>query len=162
METSTVRPSAASAWISSQKVRRAFWDEIHGLAAGGITVLVSTHYMDEAERCHELAYIAYGRLLTHGTVAEVIASAGLVTAAVSGGNQVDIGHQLRTAPGIRTVAPFGTSLHVSASHQRELDAALAALPQQGLAVQMIEPSLEDVFIALMQDAKDNFAEASAV
>ncbi len=141
--------------------RRDFWDQIHDLAASGLTVLVSTHYMDEAERCHELAYIAYGRLLTHGTVAQVIAGAGLVTAAVSGGNQVEIGHQLRTAPGIRTVAPFGTSLHVSASHRRELDTALAALPQQGLAVQMIEPSLEDVFIALMQGAKDNYAEAAA-
>ncbi len=66
------------------KARREFWDEIHALAAEGLTVLVSTHYMDEAERCHEIAYIAYGELLTHGTVGEVIKQAGLVTYDVSG------------------------------------------------------------------------------
>ena len=61
------------------KARREFWNEIHALAAGGLTVLVSTHYMDEAERCHEIAYIAYGTLLVHGTVGEVIDRSGPVT-----------------------------------------------------------------------------------
>ena len=60
------------------KARRDFWNEIHALAAEGLTVLVSTHYMDEAERCHEIAYIAYGHLLAHGTVDEVIAQSALV------------------------------------------------------------------------------------
>ncbi len=141
--------------------RRDFWDQIHDLAAAGLTVLVSTHYMDEAERCHELAYIAYGKLLTRGTVAEVIAGAGLVTWAVSGPRLIDLAHVLRAAPGIRTVAPFGTTLHVSASSTQAVQAALAAAAFEGLTAEAIAPSLEDVFIALMQDAKDNFAEADA-
>ena len=137
--------------------RRDFWDQIHDLAAQGLTVLVSTHYMDEAERCHELAYISYGRLLTRGTVAEVIAGAGLVTWAFSGEGLVVVGHRLRAAPGIRTVAPFGATLHVSADSEEALRAATAPLAGQGLRIESIEPSLEDVFIALMQQAQDNFA-----
>lgn len=137
--------------------RRDFWDQIHDLTAAGLTVLVSTHYMDEAERCHELTYIAYGKLLTRGTVAEVIAGAGLVTWAISGANLIEVAHRLRKAPDIRTVAPFGATLHVSASSTRAIEDALAALPFEGLAVEAIEPSLEDVFIALMQDAQDNFS-----
>ena len=66
------------------KARREFWEEIHRLAAEGITVLVSTHYMDEAERCHEIAYIAYGELLARGTANEVVAQSGLSTWIVSG------------------------------------------------------------------------------
>src|SRR5207249_10876768 len=68
------------------KARRDFWNEIHALAAEGLTVLVSTHYMDEAERCHEIAYIAYGVLLAHGTVPEVIAKSALSTYTVSATN----------------------------------------------------------------------------
>jgi ABC-2 type transport system ATP-binding protein len=141
--------------------RRDFWDQIHDLAAGGLTVLVSTHYMDEAERCHELAYIAYGKLLTHGTVEEVIAAAGLITWGISGPGLIEIAHRLRGAPGIRTVAPFGTSLHVSASSTQAVRDALASLSAPDLKAEAIEPSLEDVFIAMMQDAKDNFAGAAA-
>ena len=142
--------------------RRDFWDQIHDLAAKGLTVLVSTHYMDEAERCHELAYIAYGRLLTRGTVAQVIAGAGLVTAAISGPDLVQIGHQLAKTPGIRTVAPFGAELHVSASTSAELDHALAGIELSGRKLTPIAPSLEDVFIALMQEAQDNFSEGASV
>ncbi len=138
--------------------RRDFWDQIHDLTANGLTVLVSTHYMDEAERCHELAYIAYGKLLTHGTVAEVIAGAGLVTWAVSGPNLIAVAQHLRETAGIRSVAPFGITLHVSASSTQAVQGALAALPFEGLTTEAIAPSLEDVFIALMQDAQDNFAE----
>jgi len=137
--------------------RRDFWDQIHDLTAAGLTVLVSTHYMDEAERCHELAYIAYGKLLTRGTVAEVIAGAGLVTWAVSGPKLIAVAHHLRGTAGIRSVAPFGITLHVSASSTEAVQDALTALPFEGLTAEAIAPSLEDVFIALMQDAQDNFA-----
>ena len=140
--------------------RRDFWDEIHDLAAAGLTVLVSTHYMDEAERCHELAYIAYGRLLVQGTVAEVVAGARLVTWSVSGPGLIDVAHALRKVRNIRTVAPFGTTLHVSADSEAALEAALAPMRAE-LAVTSIEPSLEDVFIALMQGAQDNFAPKEA-
>ena len=140
--------------------RRDFWDQIHDLAAAGLTVLVSTHYMDEAERCHELAYISYGKLLTHGTVAEVIAGAGLVTWSISGGDLVAVAHALKASKDIRTVAPFGTTLHVSADSEAALTAAVATLHTEGLTIQPIAPSLEDVFIALMQGATDNFTPAA--
>ncbi len=140
--------------------RRDFWDQIHELAAAGLTVLVSTLYMDEAERCHELAYISYGRLLTRGTVAEVIAGAGLTTWSIAGDKLIEVGRQLRGAPGIKTVAPFGATLHVSADSTEALERATAVLQGLGLKIETIEPSLEDVFIALMQGAQDNFAKVS--
>ncbi len=140
--------------------RRDFWDHIHALAAGGVTVLVSTHYMDEAERCHELAYISYGKLLTHGTVEEVIASAGLVTWSVSGNDPHRIAEALRHAPGVRTVAPFGNALHVSGASDEAISSAIAPFRGPDLVAQPIAPSLEDVFIALMQDASDNFGGAT--
>lgn len=141
--------------------RREFWDHIHELAADGLTVLVSTHYMDEAERCHELTYIANGKLLTRGTVAEVIAGAQLVTWSVTGENLTQVAHRLRAADGIRTVAPFGTTLHVSAASTGAVKNALAALSMEDLQASPISPSLEDVFIALMQDARDKETEVAA-
>src|SRR5438034_10632824 len=107
------------------KARRDFWNEIHALAAHGLTVLVSTHYMDEAERCHEIAYIAYGVLLAHGTVDEVIAAAHLVTYTVSAANGeglTELGEELGRRPGIDMVAPFGTSLHVCGREEAALEA----------------------------------------
>jgi ABC-2 type transport system ATP-binding protein len=142
------------------KARREFWNEIHALAAEGLTVLVSTHYMDEAERCHEIAYIAYGELLTRGTVDEVIAQAHLTTytvTAANGDNLAPLGEELAKQPGIDMVAPFGASLHVSGRDEAALEAAIAPYRQhKGLTFTRSEPSLEDVFIDLMGKAKDNF------
>jgi ABC-2 type transport system ATP-binding protein len=139
------------------KARREFWNEIHALAAEGLTVLVSTHYMDEAERCHEIAYIAYGVLLTHGTVSEVIGQAGLTTYTVSGDGLNGLLQELEGKPGIDMVAPFGSSLHVSARDEAALDRAIAPYrKKKGLTWEKSEPSLEDVFIDLMARAKDNF------
>jgi ABC-2 type transport system ATP-binding protein len=138
------------------KARREFWSEIHALAADGLTVLVSTHYMDEAERCHEIAYIAYGELLVHGTVDEVIEKAGLVTFTVSGDGLANIASELERHPDLM-VAPFGSSLHVSARDKAALEAAIAPYRNQpGLKWIASEPSLEDVFIDLMARARDNF------
>lgn len=139
------------------KARREFWNEIHALAAEGLTVLVSTHYMDEAERCHEIAYIAYGELLVHGTVDEVIEHSALVTYTVSGDDLNDLLHDLEGKPGVDMVAPFGTSLHVSGRDAAALDAAIAPYRNgKGLTWTKSEPSLEDVFIDLMSRARDNF------
>lgn len=139
------------------KARRDFWDQLHDLAASGLTVLVSTHYMDEAERCHELAYISYGKLLAQGTADELIKGAGLTTYAVSGAHLAQLAQALRDDPAIRSVASFGTTLHVSAASRSELDDALARYHSDDINVAPIDPSLEDVFIALMQGAKDNYA-----
>src|ERR1700726_4203056 len=107
------------------KARRDFWNEIHALAAQGLTVLVSTHYMDEAERCHEIAYIAYGHLLAHGTVEEVIAKSALTTYTVTGDELNSLAVELTAKPGVDMVAPFGTSLHVSGRDRQALEASIA-------------------------------------
>jgi ABC-2 type transport system ATP-binding protein len=139
------------------KARREFWNEIHALANDGLTVLVSTHYMDEAERCHEIAYIAYGELLTHGTVEEVIEQSKLTTYNVSGGDLQNLLHQLDGRPGVDMVAPFGTSLHVSGRDEKKLEAAIKPYRAEKKFVwTRSEPSLEDVFIELMNRSKDNF------
>jgi len=142
------------------KARREFWNEIHAVAAQGLTVLVSTHYMDEAERCHEIAYIAYGVLLAHGTVEEVIAGSHLATYTVSARNGeglAKLAEELNQRPGIDMVAPFGTSLHVSGREEAALDAAISSeRDRPDLTWTRSKPSLEDVFIDLMGKAKDNF------
>jgi ABC-2 type transport system ATP-binding protein len=139
------------------KARRDFWGEIHNLAAAGMTVLASTHYMDEAERCHEIAYIAYGKLLAHGTIPEVIAASHLHTYTVSGPDINRFAERLTGMPGVDMVAPFGTSLHVAGRDTAALDATVAKLRDQpGYAWSVSSPSLEDVFIDLMSRSEDNF------
>jgi ABC-2 type transport system ATP-binding protein len=139
------------------KARRDFWNEIHALAGQGLTVLVSTHYMDEAERCHEIAYIAYGHLLAHGTVDEVIAKSALTTYTVTGDELQSLSEKLAGQSGIDMVAPFGTSLHVSGRDQAALESTVAPWRDKpGLHWQKGAPSLEDVFIELMGRSKDNF------
>ncbi|MFD1881586.1 ABC transporter ATP-binding protein [Paracoccus pacificus] len=136
------------------KARREFWDEIHALSARGLTVLVSTHYMDEAERCHRINYIAYGHLITHGTVAEVIAASGLVTYVVTTDRPGQVARQLLGAKGVDQVAPFGTTLHVTGPDRAALEATLKAA---GVSFHPAETSLEDVFIHLMEQSQDNMA-----
>jgi ABC-2 type transport system ATP-binding protein len=139
------------------KARRDFWNEIHALAAEGLTVLVSTHYMDEAERCHEIAYIAYGNLLAHGTVEDVIAKSALTTYTVTGNGLNKLTADLTDKPGVDMVAPFGNNLHVSGRDEAALEAAIAPYRNEsGLVWHKSEPSLEDVFIELMSRSKDNF------
>jgi len=138
------------------KARREFWNEIHALAAGGLTVLVSTHYMDEAERCHEIAYIAYGNLLVHGSVGEVIEHSDLVTYTVGGRDVLRLTSELADHPDV-LVTPFGAKLHVSARDKRALEAAIKPYRNNPkLEWEESSPSLEDVFIDLMTRAKDNF------
>lgn len=137
------------------KARREFWDQLHDLTASGLTVLVSTHYMDEAERCHQLAYIAYGRLLAQGTADELIEQAGLTTVSIAGEGLPQIASDLRQHPSIN-VASFGATLHASSKSAQELDAALLPWRARGVRITPVDTTLEDVFIALMLTAKDNF------
>ncbi|MFU0506794.1 ABC transporter ATP-binding protein [Pseudaminobacter sp. NGMCC 1.201702] len=140
------------------KARREFWDEIHRLARDGLTVLVSTHYMDEAERCHRISYISYGKMLASGTVDEVIANAGLTTFVVAGPKLNEVAAALEGKPGVEQVAPFGTTLHVVGSDRALLEATLKAIAQrEGTRVEPGETSLEDVFIQFMARSKDNMA-----
>ena len=139
------------------KARRDFWEEIHQLATGGLTVLITTHYMDEASRCHRLAYIAYGNLLTHGTVDEVVKSAALTTWGISGDNLAALAEKIRKLPGVEQVVAFGTALHVSGRDEKKLSASLAPFMTGPQRWEKIESGLEDVFISLMETAKDNYA-----
>ena len=137
------------------KARREFWDHIHDLAAAGMTVLASTHYMDEAERCHQLAYIAYGKLLVVGTAPEVVHESGLATWEVAGPGLPQLAKELRARPGIAMVVPFGNTLHVSGIDADKLDVALAPYRARAdLVWARAQPGLEDVFIHLMQGAHE--------
>jgi len=135
------------------KARREFWDHIHELAAQGLTVLVSTHYMDEAERCHRLAYIADGRLLAQGTAAEITRKSELSTWQVTGEGVAALAKELRGTRGVDMVVPFGAALHVSGVEQSALEAAIAPYRDRpGLEWRRIASGLEDAFIRLMQEA----------
>lgn len=139
--------------------RRDFWEELHELAAQGMSVLVSTHYMDEAERCHKLAYIAYGQLLAQGTSAEIVAQQNLTTWAIHGDHLVELAQKLRGQAGVDQTVAFGTSIHVAGKDAIQLEKTLRDTTQ-GLHLQMeqIETSLEDVFIYMMKQSEDNCAE----
>ncbi len=141
------------------QARRDFWEEIHTLAAQGISVLVSTHYMDEAERCHRLAYIAYGKLLTTGTPGDLLHLYKLSTWTVSGAPAplAVLAPQLRERPGVMHVTAFASTLHVTGDDETALQQAIAPFrADAAFKWQRTEPSLEDVFIHLMAGASDNF------
>jgi ABC-2 type transport system ATP-binding protein len=135
------------------KARRDFWQEIHEVAARGISVLVSTHYMDEAERCHRLAYLAYGELLATGTPEEVRHARRLHTWEVSGPGLAELSPRLEALPAVSHATAFGDTLHVTGEDEAALQAAISGfLDRKDLAWRKAEPSLEDVFISLMSGA----------
>ncbi len=138
------------------KARRDFWDEIHRLAQGGMTVLVSTHYMDEAERCHRIGYISYGKLVAQGTVSEVVREARLTTMVLSGGNIAEAALALNGALGVDQIAPFGQTLHVVGRDGDALRKTVERVAQRtGVRTDPANTSLEDVFIQLMGASEDN-------
>ncbi|GAB4337427.1 MAG: ABC transporter ATP-binding protein [Desulfobulbaceae bacterium] len=132
------------------KARRDFWDDIYNLAAQGVTSLISTHYMDEAERCNRLAYLAYGNLLVAGTADEVVARSGLVTWALSGRDVHLLTPRLKNLPGVEQVVPFGNTLHISGHDEKQLAAGLEELGA-GYVLNRVDANLEEVFISLMQE-----------
>ena len=135
--------------------RREFWEEIHHLAAQGLTFLITTHYMDEAERCHRLAFISNGRLLTHGTVDEVVHESQLITWEVSGPDLTSLAAQLRARPGVTQAVAFGNKLHVSGDDAALLERNLAPLRTPPYEWRRVEAGLEDVFIHLMERSQEN-------
>jgi ABC-2 type transport system ATP-binding protein len=138
------------------KARRDFWEEIHRLAAGGISVLVSTHYVDEAERCHRLAYIAYGSLLATGTAEEVVGAQELTAWQVTGPDLWHLAESLRRLPGVDHVTPFGNTLHVIGSDAQLLFESISQLRETSPhRWEEMSPGLEDVFISLMNRAPES-------
>ncbi|MBR7801380.1 ABC transporter ATP-binding protein [Undibacterium fentianense] len=139
------------------KARRDFWDQIHQLATEGITVLVSTHYMDEAERCHELVYIAYGKILARGTEAQIIDHSQLKVWTVEGDDLGKILEPLKHSEGVLSVAAFGNAVHVAGLDQDLVMAALEGVRQRHpLKIAASRANLEDVFISMIAQAPDNF------
>jgi ABC-2 type transport system ATP-binding protein len=138
------------------KARRTFWDEIHALSTQGLTVLVSTHYMDEAERCHDIAYIAYGKLIARGTAEDILKQVGLVTWEGEGSGIDRLSPEIAALPGVESAAPFGVTLHVSGTDERKLEEALAPYRRDPFLWKRTEPTLEDAFIHLMSQSEDNF------
>lgn len=135
------------------KARREFWEEIHRLAGQGLTFLITTHYMDEAERCHRLAYILDGKLLAHGTVPEVVAQAHLTTWEVHGPRIPQLAEQLRKLPGVEQAVAFGNALHVSGDDEVRLDHVLTPFRTEEYQWHKVDSGLEDVFIHLMNRAR---------
>jgi ABC-2 type transport system ATP-binding protein len=137
------------------QARRDFWDQIHRLASNGLTVLVSTHYMDEAERCDRIVYLAYGKIMAQGTVADIVHGSGLNTFVAEGDGVRKLAESLRGAPGLEHVAYFGAALHISGRDLRTLEAAIAPFQQDpSLNWRQERPSLEDVFIELMTQSQE--------
>ena len=137
------------------QARRDFWDEIHALSDTGITVLVSTHYMDEAERCHDIAYIFNGDLIARGTALELIDQSRLVTYEAAGPRADRLARDLRGKAGIEMVSPFGATLHVSGTDRNALQKAIEPFRRDPWHWVEVEPSLEDVFIHLMRSVGSN-------
>jgi len=138
------------------RARRDFWDQIHDLAAQGITVLVSTHYMDEAERCHELVYIAYGKILARGAESQIIAGSALKVWTLQGQGLGALLTPLKSAPGVLSVAAFGNAVHVAGLDEDLVLAALDKIRTDTLTITPSSANLEDVFISMIATAPDNF------
>jgi ABC-2 type transport system ATP-binding protein len=143
------------------QARRDFWDEIHRLSDEGLTVLVSTHYMDEAERCHEVAYIFNGSLIARGTADQLIAQSRLVTFEAQGERADRLARELTSKPGVDMVAPFGAALHVSGTDRGKLEAAIQPFRRDPWRWTEVPPSLEDVFIHLMRERGGQQAQQQA-
>ncbi len=133
------------------RARREFWDLIHEMSADGMTVLVSTHYMDEAERCKRVVYLAGGKLVVQGTAEEVVREAGLTVFQATGAGIEAIVRQLRRTPGVETAAVFGDALRIAGKDRAALRTATESLPENGLAWQEVPPRLDDVFIHMQNE-----------
>jgi ABC-2 type transport system ATP-binding protein len=140
------------------KARRDFWDEIRRLSAKGVTVLVSTHYMDEAVQCDFITYIAYGKKLIDGPSGDIPKMVGLETWRVEGPDLAKLEERLKTEPGVEQVARFGAVLHISGTDKAMLNQTVERLKGEGTHRWTLQVAgLEEAFIYLMAGARDNFA-----
>jgi len=138
------------------KARREFWDIIHDMAGEGLTVLVSTHYMDEAERCKRIVYLANGHIVVQGSAEQVAHGSGLITYEATGENTDDTARALRRMPGVESAAVFGQSLHIAGMNREPLERAIEAVQQTGkLQWREVEPRLEDVFVHLLNKTQED-------
>lgn len=138
------------------KARRDFWDIIHDFAQKGITTLVTTHYMDEAERCTRLAYISYGKLMAEGTMEEIIADSGLYAWSASGPGVAGLIPALKQHKDISQVAIFGNTVHVCGRNEEKLKQAVASYENAQHHWKPMDPTIEDVFLNLVDQSQDNF------
>jgi ABC-2 type transport system ATP-binding protein len=136
------------------EARREFWDLIHDMAGEGLTTLVSTHYMDEAERCNRILYLAEGHIVAQGSPAEVLRGAALVTFEATGGDVDAAARRLRALPGVEAAAVFGRAVHIAGTDRAALERAIAALGDGELVWQEVAPRLEDAFIHLLKRKAD--------
>ena len=135
------------------QARRDFWDEIHRITTEqGVTALVSTHYMDEAERCDYVAYLANGDLVAQGTAQDIVAKSGLVTFRAEGAGVRALATRLEGQPGVENLAYFGSALHASGTDRARIESAVAGAVAEGIAWREVRPTLEDAFIALTREA----------
>ena len=131
------------------KARREFWNYISHLTAQGITALVSTHYMDEAERCNRLAYIVSGRLMAEGTITEIIQASHLITWAASGHELAKLRLQLQHEPGIEQIVAWGNELRLCGTNPAVMQTVMNRFPQ--FSWKEVNTSLEEVFIHLVEE-----------
>ena len=140
--------------------RRALWNLLFELSAAGKTLFVTTHYMDEAERCNHVAYIYASRLLVSGLPAELkrlpdVMPEGSVRAELETERLTEVFQALQHVAGVREATIFGASVHVFLEPGASLETVLATLPEtlrEGVRTRRIEPSLEDVFVTLTREA----------
>ena len=130
------------------KARRKFWDLIHDMSVDGLTILVSTHYMDDAGRCKRIVYLADGHIVVEGTAEEVTKQAGLITFEVTGGDVDAAARGLRGMPGVEA-APSSAKLRIAGTDRTALEATVRSAGEKTLAWHEVEPRLEDVFIHML-------------
>lgn len=130
--------------------RRIFWDKIHSLSEQGITTLMSTHYMDEAERCTRLAYVAYGDLLIEGNVDDVIQATKLITWNVSGAITTELLQKIKALTGVEQASLFGREIHACGYDKDIIATGLKELSNNyKINYTLIDSTLEDAFISLV-------------
>ena len=134
------------------KARREFWDLINDMAAEGMTVLVSTHYMDEAERCKRVVYLSGGKLIVQGTAEDVVRDAKLIVFELTGAGLDKISKRLRGAPGVESATIFGQALRVVGLDRPALEQSIAEQGRHdGVTAEEVPARLDDVFIHLLHD-----------